>query len=111
MNINELKGKLTEIEKKRDELKKQYEADLNSMQEQERLFIESYLDHNAKYQPNEKVLKKDINSKIWKPCFIGWRDINKKTWDIEYYTHFIKKDGSPSKRLSTYPCSEKDIKP
>jgi hypothetical protein len=111
MDINELKEKLSEIENIKSAIEKRFEAELSNLKDLEREFVEDYLSNNAKYQTNEKVLKKENFSKNWDPCFIGWRDINRKTWTIEYYTHHIKKDGSPGKIMSSYPCSEDCIKP
>ena len=92
-------------------LQNQFDEDLSALIDTEREFIEDYLESNAKYRPNEKVFKKDNSSDDWRACFIGWRDVNKETWAIEYYTHHIKKDGSPSKLMSGYPCTEECIKP
>ena len=111
MDLTKLKEKLSEVLINENKLRDQFKVKLTALKDSEREFIEDYLSSNAKYKTNEKVLMKAEHSNRWIPCFIGWRDINRETLDIEYYTHHIKKDGSPSKLMSIYPCSEDCIKP
>jgi hypothetical protein len=111
VDLTKLKEKLSEVQKNEKILRDQFKAELTALKDSERKFVEDYLSNNAKYQSNEKVLRKEDHSNNWKACFIGWRDINRETWTVEYYTHHIKKDGSPSKLMSTYPCSEDYLKP
>jgi hypothetical protein len=111
MDLSTLKEKLSEVQMNENKLRDQFKTELTALKDSEREFVEDYLSKNAKYQTNEKVLRKADHSSRWLPCFIGWRDVNRETWNVEYYTHHIKKDGSPSKLMSTYPCSEDCIKP
>jgi hypothetical protein len=111
MDITKLKEMLSEIHEREIQLRDQFKTEMAALKDSEREMIEDYLSVNAKYRTNEKVLRKEKLSKDCYACFIGWRDINKKTWGIECYTHSIKKDGTPSKLMSTYPCPEDCIKP
>jgi len=111
MDLKELKDRLSEISVNENELRNRFESELTALRDSERTYVENYLSDNAKYHTNEKVMRKADHSNRWIPCFIGWRDINRESWNVEYYTHPIKKDGSPSKLMSAYPCSEDCIKP
>ncbi len=58
MDLNKLKEKLSGIQKKENALRDRFNEELSALKDYEREFVEDYLDNNAKYQPNEKVLKK-----------------------------------------------------
>ncbi len=47
----------------------------------------------------------------WIECFIARRIINRETWEIEYYTHQVKKDGSPGRMQSSWSYEEDRFKP
>ncbi len=111
LDLATLKERLSEVQMNEKILRDRFKTELAALKDSEREFVEDYVSNNAKYQTNQKVLRKADHSSRWLPCFIGWRDVNRETWDIEYYTQHINKDGSPSKLRSSYPCSEGCIKP
>jgi hypothetical protein len=110
--LQQLQGKLDGINDRFKDMLLRHKEELTVLQDAERSAVEDYCKQVAKFQIGDRVLrKKEPSSEQWIQCFIAARIVNKDSWAIEYYVCAPKRDGSPSRVISSYPYPEADFKP
>ena len=62
MDLMTLKEKLSEVQMNENKLRDQFKTELTALKDAARESVEDYLSKNAKYQSNEKVLRKANHS-------------------------------------------------
>lgn len=103
MTLNELKLSIAEIQSRIIMIEEEYYEKVSSLKDEEREIINSYIEKNAKYRMGQKVVHRG------RQVYIGWIDVDKQKWQINYKTLGIKVDGTPSSLMSTYLYPEEEF--
>lgn len=103
MTLDELKLLIAEIQTGIIKIEEEYNEKVSSLKDEEREIINKYIEKNAKYRIGQKVLHRG------RQVYIGWIDVDKKKWQVNYKTLGIKVDGTPSSLMSTFLYPEEEF--